>query len=160
MLTKRTKGFTLVEILIVVIILGILAAIIIPQFTDASQDARKSSVQSNLQALRSQFELYRAQHLDVYPWDVPTTDAVDFDTTIANISARLTSKTNNDGSTTGGTLQLGPYMQRVPENPFAQGVALFSEGTSADADASSPPSQWIIDSSTGAIIDGTGTITD
>ncbi|MEM9111640.1 MAG: prepilin-type N-terminal cleavage/methylation domain-containing protein, partial [Planctomycetota bacterium] len=48
------KGFTLVEILIVVVILGILAAIVIPQFTNASEAAKASSVLSQLQTLRSQ----------------------------------------------------------------------------------------------------------
>ena len=44
----RKTGFTLVEILIVVIILGILAAIVIPQFTNASQDAIESALLSQL----------------------------------------------------------------------------------------------------------------
>src|SRR5436190_15454775 len=65
--TVRKGGFTLVEILIVVIILGILAAIVIPQFTSASQDARKNSLASQLQTLRSQIELYKLQHLDQIP---------------------------------------------------------------------------------------------
>src|SRR5437588_12205187 len=64
---SRASGFTLVEILIVVIILGILAAIVIPQFTNASQDARKSSLSSQLQTLRSQIELYKMQHKDTFP---------------------------------------------------------------------------------------------
>src|SRR3954451_5706098 len=62
--TVRKGGFTLVEILIVVIILGILAAIVIPQFTSASQDARKSSLVSQLQTIKAQTELTRLQHLD------------------------------------------------------------------------------------------------
>ncbi len=74
----RKSGFTLVEILIVVIILGILAAIIIPQFTDASTDAKQSSLDSNLQTLQSQFELYKVQHNDVYPWD-DGSGAIDLD---------------------------------------------------------------------------------
>ena len=61
------RGFTLVEILIVVIILGILAAIVIPQFTNASQNARESSLQSTLQTLRSQIQLYKLQHGDSLP---------------------------------------------------------------------------------------------
>ncbi len=65
--SSRKGGFTLVEILIVVIILGILAAIVIPQFTNASQDARKSSVSSLLQTIRSQIELYKIQHGDTLP---------------------------------------------------------------------------------------------
>jgi prepilin-type N-terminal cleavage/methylation domain-containing protein len=45
--TRSRSGFTLVEILIVVIILGILAALVIPQFTNASQNARESSLNGN-----------------------------------------------------------------------------------------------------------------
>src|SRR3954465_6599526 len=61
------KGFTPVEILIVVIILGILAAIVIPQFSNASTDAKKNSLTSQLQTMRSQIELYKLQHNDQIP---------------------------------------------------------------------------------------------
>ena len=71
---KRSRsGFTLVEILIVVIILGILAAIVIPQFTNASNDARNNSIASTLQTVRSQIELFKIQHGDTPPaalWSV------------------------------------------------------------------------------------------
>jgi general secretion pathway protein G len=67
MTRQNRKGFTLIEILIVVIILGILAAIVIPQFTNASQDARKNSLTSQLQTIRSQIELYKLQHRDQLP---------------------------------------------------------------------------------------------
>lgn len=53
------KAFTLIEILIVVVILGILAAIVIPQFTSASDDAAESSAKSTLQTVRAQLELYK-----------------------------------------------------------------------------------------------------
>ena len=53
------RAFTLIEILIVVVILGILAAIVIPQFSDASDDAAVSSAQSTLNMIRKQIELYR-----------------------------------------------------------------------------------------------------
>lgn len=62
MRTRRKTGFTLVEILIVVVILGILAAIVIPQFTSASQEAVKGALQSQLQTIESQFELYRVRN--------------------------------------------------------------------------------------------------
>src|SRR5438046_4446787 len=58
---KRT-AFTLVEILIVVVIMAVLAATIIPQFTASTKYAQESTAVLNLQALRSQIELYKAQH--------------------------------------------------------------------------------------------------
>lgn len=62
MRTRVSKAFTLVEILIVVVILGILAAIVIPQFTNASQEAQIGNVQTQLQTLRSQVELFRVRN--------------------------------------------------------------------------------------------------
>ncbi|MFO0828112.1 MAG: prepilin-type N-terminal cleavage/methylation domain-containing protein [Phycisphaerales bacterium] len=59
---RERNAFTLIEILIVVVILGILAAIVIPQFTNASQDAQVSAVKSQLQTIRSQVELYRVKN--------------------------------------------------------------------------------------------------
>lgn len=63
------RGFTLIEILIVVVILGILAAIIVPQFTNAAQDAGVSSARSQLQTMRSQVELFRVQNNGAVPAD-------------------------------------------------------------------------------------------
>ncbi len=102
-MSNRT-GFTLVEILIVVIILGILAAIVIPQFTEASNDARESALASDLQTLRSQIELYKVQHLEA----LPSASALGF-------VAALTSKTDIYGAA--GTTY-GPYLQKFPTNPF------------------------------------------
>ena len=116
---RNIRGFTLVEILIVVIILGILAAIVIPQFTNASNDARNNSVASTLQTLRSQIELYKIQHADA-----PPVDATNFLTKMMNAS-------NTTGTTVAGgtdTLHtLGPYIQAAPVNP-ANGASTF--GTS------------------------------
>jgi type II secretion system protein G len=57
----RNRAFTLIEILIVVVILGILAAVVVPQFTNAADDANDAAVRSQLQTLRGQIELFRAQ---------------------------------------------------------------------------------------------------
>jgi len=109
---NRTSGFTLVEILIVVIILGILAAIVIPQFTNASQDARKNSLTSQLQTIRSQVELYKMQHLDKLPPALTTANADG-----AIVWADMTTKTNAD-NTTSGDPKFGPYLQAPPLNPL------------------------------------------
>jgi general secretion pathway protein G len=106
---RNTRGFTLVEILIVVIILGILAAIVIPQFTNASNDARNNSVASTLQTMRSQIELYKIQHGDTPPAQ-------------GSLVTLLTMKTDTTGNTTvsqtATTGVLGPYVQTFPINPI------------------------------------------
>ena len=61
-LSRTRRAFTLIEILIVVVILGILAAIVIPQFTDASNEAMEASVRTQLQTIRSQIELFNVQN--------------------------------------------------------------------------------------------------
>jgi len=103
------RGFTLVEILIVVIILGILAAIVIPQFTNASQDARKNSLTSQLQTIRSQVELYKLQHLDQLPPKLAAGGATAWDD--------MTVKTDAD-HTHNAAGKFGPYLQAPPVNPL------------------------------------------
>src|SRR6185503_3199509 len=106
MTVRRTRkgGFTLVEILIVVIILGILAAIVIPQFTSASQDARKNSLTSQLQTLRSQIELYKLQHLDQLPGGLNGAAGT---TAPAVAWSELINKTTDQGAT--GTTTAFPF---------------------------------------------------
>jgi prepilin-type N-terminal cleavage/methylation domain-containing protein len=103
--TCRKSGFTLVEVLIVVVIMAILAATIIPQFTDSTLDAKNSSAQFNLHTLRQQIELYKSQHDGAVPDDALT---------------KLTTKTDKSGSTTGdaSTLVYGPYLKEIPANPY------------------------------------------
>ena len=114
-MTAKKSAFTLVEILIVVIILGILAAIVIPQFTEASNDARQSALASDLQTVRSQIELFKVQHNDMVPGCKRTSGTVgSWDAAV--MVTQLTTKTDVDGNA-GGTY--GPYLQKFPSNPFA-----------------------------------------
>jgi general secretion pathway protein G len=107
MRNRMKRGFTLVEILIVVVILGILAAIVIPQFSQASTDSKVSSLTSNLQTLRSQIALYKIQHNDVIPADG------------AALTTALTTKTDVAGAAWTTGVGYGPYLQvGVPNNPF------------------------------------------
>ena len=117
MKTKKTKaGFTLVEILIVVVILGILAAIVIPQFTQASTEARENSLRANLQTIRSQIELYKIQHNDNEP-------------TLAAFTAQMTAQTDITGAA--GT-DFGPYLQQIPVNPFTNDNTVDHDGTAGN----------------------------
>jgi general secretion pathway protein G len=137
---RKNKGFTLVEILIVVIILGILAAIVIPQFTEASNDARVSALVSDLQTVRSQVELYKIQHLDDYPGTVNGTWA------IGNFVTHLTSKTDMNGQA-GGTL--GPYLQKFPTNPFNASATVRDATGASDPNTEVGADGWWFNSTTG-----------
>jgi len=132
------KGFTLVEILIVVIILGILAAIVIPQFTQASTEARISNLRTNLQTIRSQLLLYKTQHNENYPGD----DFVDQMTTYSNAAGETSDAPDAD-------FPFGRYLQAVPINPMSgdstvRVVSGAATAFSADADAG-----WWFNSTTG-----------
>ena len=61
------KAFTLVEILIVVVILGILAAIVVPQFTNAANEARGGNIDTQESTIQNQLELFAARNNGTYP---------------------------------------------------------------------------------------------
>ena len=126
-------GFTLVEILIVVVILGVLAAIVIPEFTSAGDSAKQSNLETQLQTIRSQLERYRIQHDNTYP-------------TIVQMFDNLVDSTGSDGNTLG--VINGPYLQRNPANPFVAGTygtVVVAVGNAASTNG------WTYDDTTGVI---------
>lgn len=126
------KGFTLVELLIVVIILAILAAIVVPQFAASTNDARSSAADTNLANLRAAIDLYFQQHGE-YPASIasaPTaacagTDGNGLLNTEAAFLQQLSRYTDDDGGTCsiGDTTnhRFGPYMKKstLPAEPFS-----------------------------------------
>jgi len=105
----RLHGFTLIEVLIVVALVAVLAAIVIPKFASSTEDARQSALESNMHVMRSQIQVYKAQHFGDYPAirnnDLP----------------QLTSATNVHGETgtPGPDYPCGPYVaEALPPNPF------------------------------------------
>ena len=123
------RGFTLVELLIVVIILAILAAIIIPQFTAATDDATQSAYDTNIANIRAAIDLYRQQH-NAYPGNVTSTGAgcPAGSTNVAGAAgepaflAQLRNYTNAAGvacTGTDATFKYGPYLKDdIPVNPL------------------------------------------
>ena len=118
--TQTRKGFTLIEILIVVIILGILAAIVIPQFTNASKEAKQSSLVTMVQSLRSQIALFKLQHNDYLPGTATLGTGTFAEATFwdqLTLFSKLDGTTNATKDTTNGFVY-GPYMQSKPANPL------------------------------------------
>jgi prepilin-type N-terminal cleavage/methylation domain-containing protein len=99
--TSVREGFTLVELLIVVTVLGILAGVTVPHFRSPVRDSREAALLFNLTEVRTAIERYRAQHDDSWP---------------VVFSTQLTISTEASGLP--GS-RYGPYLRHgVPRNPI------------------------------------------
>ena len=112
---KLNSGFTLVEILIVVVILGIMAAIVVPKFSGATDEARDSMLRENLRMIRTQLGIYTIQHRDFAPGlddsDTPSEGAfINHMTLHSNVSGDTNAASSEE-------FRYGPYMSKIPKNP-------------------------------------------
>ncbi len=119
---KNAGAFTLVEILIVVVILGILAATVITMASSSAISAKESVLATDLQLLRNFILIYKCQHIEVvpgYPGGVITATATQQafidQATLSSTSAGATAPVGTPG------YERGPYMQMIPINPLNNG---------------------------------------
>ena len=137
------SAFTLIEVLIVVIIMALLAATIIPQFSSSTTDAKKSALNFNLHTMRSQIEMFKVHHNGTPPKQSTFAD-------------QMTKKTNVDGTVNATSGLYGPYFQGlVPANPYNNNNALAKytaapTGTPPTGSADSGASGWQYDESDGS----------
>src|SRR6185312_11781417 len=139
------RGFTLIEILIVVIILGILAAIVIPQFANATTSSKTSGVQTTAQSLRGAVQLYYYQHDDTLP------AATNFWTLMMTQTDARGNPYTSGTSTTG---PFGPYMQSIPQNLLNLSTTVIDSNAAPGAQTATTCG-WEYDYNSGA---GTGTV--
>ncbi len=105
----RRLAFSLVELVIVIVIMGVIAAIAIPRLSRGARTAGGSALRSDLSVLRNSIELYAAEHDGKYP----DANIVNQLTQFSNATGASFSATKNSGS----GIVFGPYLKEIPPQP-------------------------------------------
>jgi prepilin-type N-terminal cleavage/methylation domain-containing protein len=133
MRTRVRKAFTLVEILIVVVILGILAAIVVPQFTNATQDAQAGNIMTQLDTINNQIELFAARNNGLYPGQTAAeTPAGAFDNAAGAWTEMLSQS----------------YLKSAPSNPACPGTPAQRTAVAVGAPVATAGWNWDVISAT------------
>jgi general secretion pathway protein G len=135
-LYPRTGGFTLVEILIVVVLLAVLAAAVIPHVGNAVVDAKHSTLLDNQHELNLAIQRYRAEHGGTLPAGV----------------RRLASRTDSSGAVDSDG-KYGPYILAIPLNPLNNSRTIIRVSNLASVDLTNYAG-WVWDDSSGQIAGG------
>jgi len=139
MAQSSDSGFTLLELLVIIIILGVLSAVIIPQFGNVSLEARESALLTELATIRHAIKLYEIEH-GKFPGVIKSESNWDY------FIHQLTSKTDKEGNPGN---EFGPYIRdRIPANPLN---SLNSGIIGPIPDRADDKSGWFYDSTTGEI---------
>jgi prepilin-type N-terminal cleavage/methylation domain-containing protein len=170
---SKQAGFTLVELLIVVIILAILAAIVVPQFSAATTDAQEAALDSNLNAMRSAIELYKVQHGNAYPGAVASnggtctatkgTGAAGSAQALFDHLLMASDGNGNTCSVADATFKFGPYLRKGVPNDGVTGkgslpaeVVMSTTGAAIVVAAATTTGGWAYDAKSGQIVMNSG----
>ena len=114
---NKQHGFTLIEVMVVVVILGILAAILVPKVMDRPDQARKTKAKQDIRALEAALNLYKLDNF-VYP------------TTDQGLEALLEKPTSPEPP----NWKAGGYVDRLPKDPWNQDYLFLSPGENGSID--------------------------
>lgn len=115
---KQTRGFTLIEVMIVVVILGILAAVVIPRILDRPDQARMSAAKSDIAVIMQQLKLYRLDNTFY-----PATDQG-----LQALTAKPATHPIPPNWKQGG------YLERLPNDPWARPYQYLNPGIKGEID--------------------------
>lgn len=115
---RKSQGFTLIEVMVVVVILGILAAFIVPKIIGRPDEAKVAKVKSDVRALQTALDLYRLDN-GVYP------------TTDQGLKALVT-KPTSDPIPTGW--RQGGYIQKLNDDPWGRPYLYSNPGEHLEVD--------------------------
>jgi prepilin-type N-terminal cleavage/methylation domain-containing protein len=133
---KRSRGFSLLELVIVVSIIGIIAAIAIPRFSRATAGAADAALTGDLAVMRNAIDMFAAEHGGTFP-------------ALATIVAQLTTYTDVAGTANASkttTYIYGPYLRQVPKLPVGA-----KKGQTGIDDEAGAAIGWIYTAATGDI---------
>jgi general secretion pathway protein G len=114
----RSKGFTLIEVLVVVAILAILAAIVVPQIMDRPDEAKRVAARADIRAIVQALKLYRLDN-GFYPSS---------DQGLGALAQRPTTPPVPPNWKQGG------YLERLPKDPWGGDYQYLSPGVHGDID--------------------------
>jgi general secretion pathway protein G len=113
-----SRGFTLIEVLVVVAILGILAAIVVPRIMDRPDEAKRVAAKADIGAMVQALKLYRLDN-----GGYPTTDQ--------GLGALVQKPTTNPVP---GNWKQGGYLERLPKDPWGGDYQYLSPGVKGEID--------------------------
>jgi general secretion pathway protein G len=114
---------TWIEVAIVAVVLAVLGALVVPQFSQAGMDPRARELRSAVQIVQGQIEMYRLQHDNQYP-------------SLKQFAEQMTLPTNARGqiaTADTGSLEFGPYLRCIPPNPYCGTSEITGERGGFDA---------------------------